>query len=599
MGGTSNGQIEGRVGTSSRYRLGKRSLGSGAYTGPDRRSGTRVSAPNPREFALAAVILMVVCVPFALLGGREPYSRPLDTRTLSAALGGMTSLLAGVVATAGALRWKLTGDATSLRIGMAVSFVGVASGAQVVAAVAPTLDPNGALLVVGSAASVAAGLGLAVAFAARDVDSRLDVRHALFVPLLTFAAASLAIAGVPWLADPLAPPRAVASIVGGLTPVRFGSMVVFAGLAVVYTWRGLERARWLHTWIGLMLFALAMSSGLRVLATVPGDVRLTGASILALCGLGFALNGAARELAAAYTEQRALLFDTEVEAEAVESLHRAEREAHEERAHDAQSALLAVQAAIRVLERGSLTLFGAARHELVGALDAELTRLRDLLSMDPLHMPPRMYRVVDAVRPVVLLRTAAGAQVRAEIPPDVEAFGRPEIVAEIVDNLVANALKYAPGSPIDIRACPDTTVVHVRVEDSGPGIPERDRERIFQRGERGDRHHATGAGFGLFVARRLARDHGGDLFVEPRDQGSAFVVVLPMQAPVVGDGGAGPGADAVAPGRTRAVSSKLRMRCDTRHVTLSDDGAPVGSRRRAGWGWTGGGWGLRRRGDPG
>jgi signal transduction histidine kinase len=74
-------------------------------------------------------------------------------------------------------------------------------------------------------------------------------------------------------------------------------------------------------------------------------------------------------------------------------------------------------------------------------------------------------------------------------------------------------------------------IVTLVVADDGPGVPEQQRERIFERFVRLDESRHTdsgGAGLGLAIARDIARDHGGDIEVGERDGGGArFVVTLP------------------------------------------------------------------------
>ena len=64
--------------------------------------------------------------------------------------------------------------------------------------------------------------------------------------------------------------------------------------------------------------------------------------------------------------------------------------------------------------------------------------------------------------------------------------------------------------------------VEIRIEDRGPGIPEDDRERVFEpyvRLEPSRARHTGGAGLGLAIARAIARAHGGDVTVENREGG--------------------------------------------------------------------------------
>lgn len=538
------------------------------YAGPDRRAAIVPSPPNPREFVLAGAILVVVTLPFWLVDGRGPFPDALDARSLNSAVIAMTALLAVVVGSAGVLRWRIIGEAVSVRIGLAVLLLGAASAIQVVALVVPTLDEAGLLIGVAPAARLVALGVLLVAFVAPDVDNRIDVRRLIATVACATGALAAIIDMVPWLGRPIGWSDVLDGVVAGATPVRLVTVALLGGLAVCYTRRGLVQSRWLHTWIGMMLFALTLSSALSSFVASPSDVRLTAAAVLALLGLGFALNGTARELAAAYTSQRALLFDREVHLETVESLQRAERAAREEQAHDAQSALLSVQAALRVLERQSGSLARPQRDRLAAALDAELTRLRDLLSSEPDAVVPHLFRISDAIAPVTVCRSAVGAQIHETLPVDLEAYGRPAIVAEIVDNLIANAQRHAPGSPIWVSAEGLGGAAAIRVEDAGPGIAANERERVFERGRHGS---AGGTGLGLFVARRLARDQGGDLWVEPSVHGGAALVLrLPIEAAQVAQvdviTGTVPG-----DGTDEMASSMLGMRRSGDHGTLASD----------------------------
>jgi two-component system OmpR family sensor kinase len=114
-------------------------------------------------------------------------------------------------------------------------------------------------------------------------------------------------------------------------------------------------------------------------------------------------------------------------------------------------------------------------------------------------------------------------------------------VARIVSNLVDNARRHAPTGGrivIDVRHAdhsqpPSGSGPHAEltVTDSGPGIPDSDRERIFDRLVRldvaRDRDHG-GAGLGLPIARALARAHHGDLACLPNDPGARFQLTLPL-----------------------------------------------------------------------
>jgi PAS domain S-box-containing protein len=101
---------------------------------------------------------------------------------------------------------------------------------------------------------------------------------------------------------------------------------------------------------------------------------------------------------------------------------------------------------------------------------------------------------------------------------------------QLVTNLVANAIKYGGGQPIVVRLARDGDAAVIEVRDHGPGIQPGDMERIFERFERASsRRHHGGFGLGLYVAREIARAHGGSIDVRNAEGGGAcFRVRLPL-----------------------------------------------------------------------
>ncbi|MHA6780528.1 ATP-binding protein [Pseudonocardia saturnea] len=106
--------------------------------------------------------------------------------------------------------------------------------------------------------------------------------------------------------------------------------------------------------------------------------------------------------------------------------------------------------------------------------------------------------------------------------------GDPVRLAQVVANLLDNALRYADGT-VSVTVGPGA---QVQVADDGPGVAPVDRERIFDRLVRLDEArtaHDGGAGLGLAIARGIARAHGGDLrcVAPPQGGGAAFALTLP------------------------------------------------------------------------
>ncbi|MBX3607115.1 MAG: DUF4118 domain-containing protein [Piscinibacter sp.] len=110
------------------------------------------------------------------------------------------------------------------------------------------------------------------------------------------------------------------------------------------------------------------------------------------------------------------------------------------------------------------------------------------------------------------------------------------LLAQLLDNLVDNALKYSPAeAPVEILARRQGEQAMLAVRDRGPGVPPAWRARIFDAFQRGSGDEATpdarrGAGIGLAVCQAIARAHGGELVLRPRTHGgSAFECRLPLR----------------------------------------------------------------------
>ena len=98
----------------------------------------------------------------------------------------------------------------------------------------------------------------------------------------------------------------------------------------------------------------------------------------------------------------------------------------------------------------------------------------------------------------------------------------------MLTNLVDNAIRHG-GSTVEVRLEAGTDRLRISVTDEGPGIPEAERERIFERFHRLPGTEAPGAGLGLYLARGLVQAMGGSIAVSsPAGSGSTFTVELPL-----------------------------------------------------------------------
>ncbi len=123
-----------------------------------------------------------------------------------------------------------------------------------------------------------------------------------------------------------------------------------------------------------------------------------------------------------------------------------------------------------------------------------------------------------------------GSSVAADIAPDVVANLDQIRTEQIIDNLLVNAVKYAPGAPVRVSLGQARGVATLIVDDRGPGIAEDKQQAIFERFERVDAtHSAGGLGLGLFIAKTLVDGQGGSIRVQSRPgEGAKFIVELPL-----------------------------------------------------------------------
>lgn len=132
----------------------------------------------------------------------------------------------------------------------------------------------------------------------------------------------------------------------------------------------------------------------------------------------------------------------------------------------------------------------------------------------------------------------AGLTLTADVAPGLPSFEfDPDLVAQVLANLISNALKFTPkGGRVTVEARREGERALVRVADTGVGIPEEARARIFTPFERvANPLRATGTGLGLSISKAIIERHGGRIGVESEPgRGSTFFFELPLSAPRAG-----------------------------------------------------------------
>jgi signal transduction histidine kinase len=129
---------------------------------------------------------------------------------------------------------------------------------------------------------------------------------------------------------------------------------------------------------------------------------------------------------------------------------------------------------------------------------------------------------------------ARGVRVLLDAPGSFPAVANP-MIHEVFENLLSNAAKYGPeGGTVWVRVDDDGSRWRVSVTDSGEGIPDADKEKVFLRFERLRKEGVKGTGLGLAIARRIVDLHGGRIWGEDAPgRGARFCVSLPKAGPAV------------------------------------------------------------------
>ena len=274
------------------------------------------------------------------------------------------------------------------------------------------------------------------------------------------------------------------------------------------------------------------------------DVPVTDGLCLALRGRALTasdrrLVGAFGSYAAAALEQQRLT----AEAEAARPIAEADRMRTALLAavsHDLRTPLASAKAAVTSLRSRDVEWDEEDRSELLATADESLDRLAHLvdnlldmsrLQAGALSVFPRPADLEEIVSRSLDDIGPAAIQVAVEIPDDLpEVQVDPAILERVIANVTANALRYSPaGSPPLLTASALAGRVELRIVDRGPGIPEKDRDRIFVPFQRlGDTDNTSGVGLGLALSRGLTEAMGGAL--EPEDTpggGLTMAISLP------------------------------------------------------------------------
>lgn len=338
--------------------------------------------------------------------------------------------------------------------------------------------------------------------------------------------------------------------------VKIGLLVVADVIVATWvTWLSLTRG--LSIWVTLavtvavsLLVTLWLAHGMiaplremrtaaRAMADGDYSIRVRATSEDEVGQLAEAFNAMAAELAASDQMRRDLVANV---------------------AHELRTPLAALQAQTENLVDGVIPVSPAALNPVL----AQTRRLSELvaflLDLSRLEagasaLRPQETRVTELLDQCAFdlgpVADAVGTRIETSVtPPDLTLVADPGRLAQVLANVVGNAIKHSPpGTAVTVTAAAAAqgSDVVIEVSDQGPGIDPHDRERIFARFARGGETgpialssaatrangpmHGGGTGLGLAIARWAVELHGGQISVADSPDGAAFRIRLPHDGP--------------------------------------------------------------------
>ena len=243
--------------------------------------------------------------------------------------------------------------------------------------------------------------------------------------------------------------------------------------------------------------------------------------------LATTINDLLARLESAFNEQQRFIADASHELRTPLAVLRGETEvalAKRRTADEYQQSLSLIQEEAERLSRIVEDLFILARQPI----DAPARLMRERVSLNE--------TVKDCARAAQVLASRKGVRLITENDvPSIQLTGDKELITRMLLNLLDNAVKYTPaGGEISLALTRQNGNAEITVRDTGIGIAESDRQRIFDRFYRVDKARSRalgGAGLGLSIVRWIVEVHGGEIYIDSSPgRGSTFTVDLPLKS---------------------------------------------------------------------
>jgi signal transduction histidine kinase len=185
-------------------------------------------------------------------------------------------------------------------------------------------------------------------------------------------------------------------------------------------------------------------------------------------------------------------------------------------------------------KRGYLAIVDRNAHRLLGLVSdllftARLQEGRLELDRSEVDLTELVRHAVESARP---RSETSSVELTVEIEGVVQVHGEQARLAQLLDNLVSNAIKFTPqGGRVTVRLTGGDGLARIEVTDTGIGIPDQEREKLFERFFRSQtalERQIQGTGLGLYISKAIVEAHGGRIGVHSREGlGTTFVVELP------------------------------------------------------------------------
>jgi len=212
--------------------------------------------------------------------------------------------------------------------------------------------------------------------------------------------------------------------------------------------------------------------------------------------------------------------------------------------HELRTPLGMIKGYVTTLMREDANWDSETRLEFLEIVDEEADRLRELidnlldssrLETGTLGMTLEPTKLSTIIRDSVSRTQAVypEMEVEIEIGDDIPMLqADPTRIAQVMDNLLSNANKYAPGSQIAVASDRRDNVVEIGVQDGGPGIPPEHVPHLFERFYRVPEQtsNVRGTGLGLYICRKIIEAHSGEIGVESQEgSGTRLFFTLPIE----------------------------------------------------------------------